>query len=503
MSPTEKDGQRPVVRPHPALPVRQRFTVEPGAEEEKRIRSLAAGLLRDDEALRADLAAVPAVRSGIQDGPGLVIHDISRTRPAGAGGRGLLEYRGLLLAADADTVVVGVRRSQAFEAHTRELLALDGAPVRRVQRTPGVSLAAAARRDDRLLEDLAGRAREAGRFTVRPYISNSEVWELAGEIGNRGDVQVLVEGPPPALSERVNDKLWFTKQVMAVLGQGSTPPAAPAESLDQLVDLLGALGGPHDRLAVRLRSAAAGEGNLVIPKEAIARSPAPAVEPMLRQFFGGLDPEDVFPLQVAVWEAPVFASPSVQTWIPRADDGPPIVEAVIDQWCEGEHGAFSGGVPSTLPDPVQQTLAREAGLLATLFQALGWLGRCSFDAILVESDAGRLAVHWVECNGRWGGASIPMTAAERLVGDWSEHPFLIVHRTSPTGRCIPAEKALNALDELLFHRGEAEGVLLLSPTSLETGQGLDLMAIAGDGDRAADLAAAAGDRILGAPRAPP
>ncbi len=485
----------PGQRPRPVLPLRARFAVEPGADDLNRIRSLAAEIVAREPALEADLSEPRRVRSGLAEGPALLIHDISRTRPVTVAGPSVLEYRALLLAAEHDEVAIGVHRSPAFENHVRGLLGLRDVAVHRIERASGGWLAAAALEDDTLLDRLAGTARRAGSFTVRPYIAGPRIWELAREIARRAGVAVAVTGPPPALTERVNDKLWFTQQATALLGAGSTPPAAQADDLEELVARVRELGGGQNQVAVRLRSAAAGEGNLVIPRPAIAGARPDALEAMLGELFWVLDWDDIFPLQVAVWESPVLVSPSVQTWIPPAADGPPLVEAVLEQQFEGEGGTFCGVVPSTLPDPAQDRLAREAALLATLFQELGYFGRCSFDAILVDHEPASAAIHWVECNGRWGGASIPMTAAERLVGDWRRQPFAVRSLERPTPR-IAAEDALDRLGELLLRPGGSEGVVLLSPTALETGRGLDLMALAGSGHRAARIADRARDRLL-------
>ena len=489
-------GDGDVLRPHPGLPLRSRYPEPPSPTEADRIRRLAGAIVGREPELGDDLSHA-RVRPGIEPGPGLVIHDLSRTRPIAGAGPSVLEYRGLLLAGDDDLVAVGVHRSPAFEAYTRRLLDLRRAPVHQVARASGGRLAAAARQDRTLMDRLVSTARAAGTLTVRPYIATDEAWGLARDIAGRAGVEVAVAGPPPALTRRVNDKLWFTAQATALLGEGSTPPAAPAQDLEELVDRIRELGGPRDEVAVRLRSAAAGEGNLVIPKTAITASPPAALESMLGELFWVLDWADIFPLQVAVWESPVLASPSVQTWIPRAGDGRPLAEGVMEQRFEGGGSTFCGAVPATLPSTVQERLAREAMLLATLFQELGYFGRCSFDAILVEADPGSTAIHWVECNGRWGGTSIPMTAAERLVGDWRRNPFVVASLVRTEGPRIRADRALDRLGELLLEPGGVEGVLLLSPTALEIGRGVDLMALAGSPDRAAWLADQARERLLG------
>jgi len=68
--------------------------------------------------------------------------------------------------------------------------------------------------------------------------------------------------------------------------------------------------------------------------------------------------------------------------------------------------------------------ASEALTLASPLQSLGYIGRASFDALLVGASPEQATIHWIECNARWGGVSIPMTAARRLLGsriDGAQH----------------------------------------------------------------------------------
>lgn len=484
------------IRVHGALPVRRRFPLRLPPRAVDRIRAHAGYLRTADELLRPD-APHPGICPGLQDGAALLIHDISQTRVPAPRGPSPLEYRALLLASDDDLVAIAAHRSPAFEEYIQELLGVAGVQVHRVEQASAGNLADAALEDEELLEQCVERARSTGGLSVRPYQASRSIWRLADEIGRRADVRVTVEGPPPALAERVNDKVWFTEQVRAVLGSGAVPPSVPAADLEELIERIRDLGSEHDEVAVRLRSGAGGEGNLVIPMSAIAGSTPAALQAMLRHLFGILEWEDVFPLQVAVWEAPVIASPSVQLWIPLRGDGPPIVEGVFEQRVNEATGEFEGVTTTSLPDGLQDEIATGAGALATLFQELGYFGRCSFDTILVGPDLDSAVLHWVECNGRWGGASIPMTAAERITGDWTQRPFAVLSLRHEQGPRVSTEQVLELLDEVLLSPNGQEGVFPTSPTALETGMGLDLMAIAGTRKRAEDLLRSARQRIHG------
>jgi len=51
-----------------------------------------------------------------------------------------------------------------------------------------------------------------------------------------------------------------------------------------------------------------------------------------------------------------------------------------------------------------------SGRLAVALQRLGYVGRCSFDHLVLPD--GRVV--FTECNGRWGGTSTPMNLVDRL-----------------------------------------------------------------------------------------
>ena len=55
-----------------------------------------------------------------------------------------------------------------------------------------------------------------------------------------------------------------------------------------------------------------------------------------------------YPLLVSTWDSPVFASPSVQIWVPRADRGDVVVEGIFDQALAGPRFEFCGATPNGL-----------------------------------------------------------------------------------------------------------------------------------------------------------
>jgi hypothetical protein len=181
---------------------------------------------------------------------------------------------------------------------------------------------------------------------------------------------------------------------------------------------------------------------------------------------------------VTAWEQPVAASPSVQLWIPERESGGPIVEGIFDQTVSGRAAIFSGAAPSALSPSWQQRLADQAARVGRLFQELGYFGRCSFDAILVGKEKGGAEIHWVQCNGRWGGVSIPMTVANRLVGDWTRRPPVIIERRELHGSRRDLQAILDELaDELYMPDTHPTGAVILYPGRLEEGTGFGVMVL--------------------------
>ncbi|MGI9227281.1 MAG: hypothetical protein ACR2PU_00675, partial [Gammaproteobacteria bacterium] len=105
-----------------------------------------------------------------------------------------------------------------------------------------------------------------------------------------------------------------------------------------------------------------------------------------------------------------------------------------------------------------------------------YFGRCSFDAILIGRDLSQATLHWVECNGRWGGVSIPITLANRLVGNWQNHPFVIIeegHLNLPDANLSWLLRIIK--DKLYSPTKSAVGAVVLSPGKIESGTGYELM----------------------------
>lgn len=129
-----------------------------------------------------------------------------------------------------------------------------------------------------------------------------------------------------------------------------------------------------------------------------------------------------------------------------------------------------------MPEHWCQRIAEEAARLGAFFQQLGYFGRCSFDAVLIEHGDAENRLHWVECNGRWGGVSIPMTLASRLLGDWTRAGMAILDQQRAAQPTVSTEEFVDLFYGVLFKAGSrSEGAILLSPSRIAQGSAELLM----------------------------
>ena len=365
---------------------------------------------------------------------------------------------------------IGGQRHPEFAAYCRDLLGL-GDPAIVVPAGPAhLPLAQRCAEDSELIAQLCGLARRAGRFGLVPFLGSESAWRLASAIAAQSGEPVWVAAPGPRLSRRVNDKLWFSERVTEVLGRQALPHTDRVYGPEALARRIALLVRSHESVCIKVPDGAGGAGNLIIEAKRVRGLP---IEPLWRWLLEKLSElgwRGRYPLLVGVWESPLVASPSVQLWIPHRATGAPIVEGVFEQIVEEGH--FVGASSSTLPAAVRQRIAEEAVYIACLFQELGYFGRCSLDTVLLDSGA----LHWIECNARWGGVSVPMTLISRLIGDWQSRSFVIVHRFGLRLRPRGFGEAVAQLRERLFRTGgPAKGIVLLTPDAIEEGSGFHFL----------------------------
>ena len=102
---------------------------------------------------------------------------------------------------------------------------------------------------------------------------------------------------------------------------------------------------------------------------------------------------------VVAWEDTPRA-PSTQWWLPPPETGGPRLDGIYEQILKEDRKLSVGSQPSTLPDLVNQTLADAGERVATALHTLSYVGRCSFDHLVLGDPHGDFTVRFTECNGR-------------------------------------------------------------------------------------------------------
>lgn len=470
-----------------SLPIVRQTQVEIDAATLSRLDRLAKRLLAHEPALnRIDMFGTH-VRAGISDAPAVFYEDHSEIRLYPGTGGGRFAYRSFLLADDDDIFLLDGDRSHPFEAYCYKMLGLGAGTVLQPVGQPNIRVPLARRcaQDEAILKRLCEAAAVKGELNLVPYMGTGNAWRLAAAVADRSGADVLVAAPPPRLTQRVNDKLWFFQRVREALDADASPLTYSVFGPAALAARLRALASRFPRVAVKIPDSAGSVGNVTLQSGALAGKPLAQIRQNILDILAGYGWQSTYPLMVGVWEYPVIASPSVNVWIPRRQEGLPILEGVFTQTLQGPEAKFAGAEPSELPQPLIERILWDGVRLAYYLQSLGYFGQCGFDAILVGDTLERASIHWIECNGRWGGVSIPIAIASRLVGDWTKKYVIIVQRTHLH---LPTRTFSAILDRLkgnLFSpASRSEGVVVMTPEPALYGSGLNLLVIGDNKARA-------------------
>ena len=411
-----------------------------------------------------------------------------------------LEYRLSLLASDGDLVVLGCERNTHFEDYRTDILKLGechylGVSGTRNANSTRVPTLVRCLEDDAAFAALAEFVRGVGGATLVPHISTGRVWALARRLGQETGKPVNVAGPPPAVARYANDKLRFSGLVRALFGPYGGMSEVAAHGMAALVARVNTMARSNDKLVLKLPSSAGSAGNFPIFSEDVAGMSPNALSAYLRHVITrAVDPPQ-FPMIVQVWENKVLSSPSVQLWIPKPEAGDPVIEGVFEQVLTGAKGRYAGAQPWQGEDGRIADLCREGMMLGLAMQGLGYYGRCSFDAVLSGDRMETATLHWVECNGRWGGVSVPMTLLNRLFGAEGPPPYTILHGFGHGGGVASFADGLDRLGDLLWRPGRQSGVIFDTPSGFVPGQGFHLISLGGSIQASRDQAEALNRRL--------
>ncbi len=319
------------------------------------------------------------------------------------------QHRARLRARGGDVHVASTPASAGYERYCRDVLGLGAVELLTVD--PGddrLAIARACMENRAFLDRLAALARRGG-LVVEPFLGAEAIWDLAAAVAAETGARVRVLAPPPPVTWIANDKANFEDLVTAVLGPGCLPESRRSASAEALARALLELSEAGPSVALKRLRCASAMGNEVFESAAIRRRGFPGVLEIVRGFLertGWEGGEDVL---AVCWE-PATSSPSTQWWLPPPGAGEPILGGVYEQILAGEEGVFVGSRPSSLAAEVEERIVARSGRLAVALQRLGYVGRCSFDHLVLPD--GRVV--FTECNGRWGGTSTPMNLVDRL-----------------------------------------------------------------------------------------
>lgn len=444
------------------------------------VRHVADELVRVHPSLAIHSTLATISPRHIGDGGSLVLDDAQQIPLANMFyDTSFLQDRARLRAYDGDIVVSSTPIDKAFENYCREQLNL-GSPewlhCRPTQSKRG--LAGTCWKDKEIRDRLVQQVKERKIQYLHPHMGNFPAWALGLLLSRAAGEKIQVIAPHPSLTNAVNNKVWFTRVTNKLLGSSHTPYSRPANSYSGLASLARQLGHRESRLVIKMPDSAGGAGNLVFRANEFLNQRLGQVQKTLRKRLEPLGWNGHKTLLVSCWETDVLSTPSIQAWIPPIADGPPIIEGIFEQMVEDETGIFEGSHPAHLPQHLHRALLQDGLALCELFQLLGYIGRCSFDTIIVGQSAERARVEFIECNGRWGGTSIPMTLANRLLGGWRKRPYATRELVIPGLDRYRFSDLQRYLKKELYDARNGRGWLVLyNPDRLKAASGIDVLCL--------------------------
>ncbi len=325
------------------------------------------------------------------------------------------QHRARLRAGDGDLFAAVTAQDGAYEAYCRGRLGLGEVDLVLAQSGPNPLAVAEACGRGAALERIVARARRAGGLVVHPYMGIEAAWELGRLVSERSGTRIGVLAPPPPVTWVANDKGSFSELVRLVLGPDHLVETLSGVSVERLAESLSGLAKRHRQVALKRLRCASAMGNAVFESQALTRMERPALERKIRAFLDRTEWDGKEEVLAVAWEQTEL-SPSTQLWIPPAGGGTPRLDGIYEQILKGKRKVFVGSRPSRLPARVNRELASASLRAAAGLQALGYVGRCSFDFLVVGDPDGEFAIRFTECNGRWGGTSTPMALLDRLLG---------------------------------------------------------------------------------------
>ncbi|QDT02113.1 hypothetical protein K227x_04840 [Rubripirellula lacrimiformis] len=444
--------------------------------------------------------------------PSLHLDDLSEIRRVENSDQSFFQERARVRAGDGDFLATSWHADETYEQYCRGSLHLgkvDRIHPRQnedLEHSDGVHLAEALWKDRRTRRDLIRAIRQDGLRYLHPHMGSHAVWHLALLLHQASHRPLKVIGAPPEVTVFANDKGQFTRLVHRMFGPTATPPSHVVWNTANAAKRIQQIDGEACCVALKLPNAAGGEGNLVLSMETIRNHSLTEVDRLLREQLPQLRYEDGDELLVTTWQTGVIAAPSAQLWLPPSVDKQPILEGLFVQRIETGQGRFTGFGAADIPHDLRARMTRQCLQLGRVYQRLGYVGRCSFDTVLVGPDLESSQMQFIECNGRWGGTSLPMTLMNRVFGDWKSQPFATRTLKIPGSRNLSFQNVLAAIGKDVYdHRLETGDVILMNPRRMTIRDEVSVIVLRSawtdnPDDRFAEIANRVADCVAAAPK---
>jgi hypothetical protein len=446
------------------LPVVPHYHADPAPGEVKSAERLAEAIRRErpELCLPDDFRALVPAR--IEAGPTLHLDDLSAIAYFWDHQQDCFpQERARLRALDGDVVATSLPVAQGYEDYCRDQLGLGSVEwLHPASLHHPQSIAEACWRDERVRRRLVTRIKSGELEFLHPHMGTLPVWELAALLGEQSGRPLKVVAPPPQVALWANNKLAFADVVRRLFGEALLPRTMSACNFALLAERVKSLAGESSSIGVKVPNSAGGDRVLILESAQFLDQSLDAVRSRLKQLLADMHWSGESELLVDRWESGILCSPSAQLWIPPEAEAGPIVEGLFAQSFSARMTEFAGSRPAELPSALSSEIVNRCWLVARLIQRLGYVGRCSFDLILVGPSLDDCRLEFVECNGRWGGTSTPMTLMNRLFGDWAVQPYASAVCSLAGLEGLDFRELLQRLGGDLFDRRRRTGSIILS-----------------------------------------
>ena len=350
---------------------------------------------------------------GDRELPTLHLDDVSGI-PFLSGVEGVDEYqhRARIRCGDGDLFATVTEPAAGYENYCRQYLGL-GSPEHVFAHPENGALEVAnGCKVGATYQRLVEKTRESSGLLIEPYMGIEDAWALAQMISSDSGCCVQMVSPPPEVMWVANDKALFSELVADVLGEEALVVTRTAKDVSTLVGRIREISSEGVRIALKRPRCASAMGNRLLHCEDLVGLGDSALEKLVSDALASMDWPEGEEVIVCVWEE-TDLSPSTQWWIPPRGNGAPRIDGIYEQILEGEEKLFVGSRPSNHPKSINDALVSQSRPVVMALQELGYVGRCSFDHLIVGDPEDDPVLRITECNGRWGGTSTPMHLVDR------------------------------------------------------------------------------------------